>query len=82
MKSGKIVLSVVAGVVAGALIGIAFAPHKGSKTRKKIINIGDDYLDVIKDTFADFLSVNAEKIDKKVLGNEDSISEKKEGKVK
>ena len=36
MKAGKVFLGVLAGVAAGAVLGILFAPDKGSKTRKKI----------------------------------------------
>ena len=36
MKSGKVLLGVLAGAAAGALLGILFAPEKGTKTRKMI----------------------------------------------
>jgi gas vesicle protein len=49
MSSGKILLGVLAGVAAGALIGILFAPDKGSETRKKIVEKGEDYVDDIKE---------------------------------
>ncbi|MBP8792062.1 MAG: YtxH domain-containing protein [Lutibacter sp.] len=48
MGTGKILLGVLAGVAAGATLGILFAPAKGSKTRKKIIEKGDDYADGLK----------------------------------
>ncbi|HTQ29037.1 MAG TPA: YtxH domain-containing protein [Puia sp.] len=36
MKSeSKVLLAVAAGVAAGAALGVAFAPEKGSETRKK-----------------------------------------------
>ena len=48
MGTGKILLGVLAGVATGATLGILFAPAKGSKTRKKIIEKGDDYADGLK----------------------------------
>ena len=40
MKSGKILLGIMAGTAAGALLGILFAPEKGPVTRKKILKKG------------------------------------------
>lgn len=36
MKSGKVVLGILAGVAIGSLLGILLAPEKGSDTRKKL----------------------------------------------
>jgi len=63
MNTGKVLLGVLAGVAAGALIGILFAPDKGSKTRKKIIKKGEDYTDALKDKFNDFLDSVTEKFE-------------------
>lgn len=49
MKSGKILLGVFGGLVAGALLGILLAPDKGSNTRKKIMRKGEDLVDNAKD---------------------------------
>ena len=38
MESNKVVVGVVAGVAIGALMGILFAPAKGSKTRKRVMH--------------------------------------------
>lgn len=38
MSSGKVVLGMLAGLAAGAVLGILFAPEKGSKTRRKILD--------------------------------------------
>lgn len=51
MSSGKVLLGVLAGVAAGALIGILFAPDKGTETRRKIVKKGEDYMDEMKDKF-------------------------------
>ncbi|KOY84452.1 hypothetical protein AD998_20865 [bacterium 336/3] len=49
MNSGKVVLGVLFGVAAGTLMGILFAPEKGSVTRKNILNKGGDYADAWKE---------------------------------
>ena len=38
MKADKVILGVVGGVAVGALLGILFAPEKGEKTRRKIMD--------------------------------------------
>lgn len=49
MNKGKALLGVLAGIAAGAALGVLFAPDKGSNTRKKIINDGKDLADAIND---------------------------------
>ena len=61
MNSGKVLLGVLAGIAAGALIGILFAPDKGSKTRKKIVQQGEDYTEGLKEKFNEFLETIDEK---------------------
>ncbi len=63
MNSGKVVLGVLAGVAVGAIAGILFAPDKGSNTRKKISDKGEDYLDEIKNKFDVFLETMTEKFE-------------------
>ena len=48
MKSGKVLLGLLAGVAAGAILGILFAPDKGSKTRKQILDKGEEFAGSIK----------------------------------
>jgi len=64
MSSGKVVLGLLAGVAAGALAGILFAPAKGSRTRRRIMKKGEDYTDAIKETFNDLLETVTEKMEK------------------
>ena len=64
MNSGKVLLGVLAGVVAGGLLGVLFAPDKGSKTRKKISKAGLDQKDAIKENFNKFLDKFAKKFEK------------------
>ncbi len=80
MSSGKVVLGLLAGVAAGALAGILFAPAKGSKTRKKILRKGEDYVDVLKDKMDDLLETTNQKFEK-VKKEVTDFAEKKMGKT-
>jgi gas vesicle protein len=64
MSTGKVLLGMVAGVAAGAVLGILFAPHKGKVTRRKILRQGEDYADNLKEQFNQFLDAVTEKYDK------------------
>jgi gas vesicle protein len=61
MSSGKVLLGLVAGVAAGALLGILFAPDKGSDTRKKISKKGHEFADGLTEKFDEFLETINEK---------------------
>jgi gas vesicle protein len=50
--SGKILAAVVAGIAAGAVLGILFAPDKGSETRRKLNEQGKKFADDVKDKFS------------------------------
>ena len=47
--SGKILAAVAAGFAAGALLGILFAPDKGSETRRKINKKSKRFAGDVKD---------------------------------
>ncbi|MFZ4398904.1 MAG: YtxH domain-containing protein [Bacteroidales bacterium] len=64
MSAGKVVLGVLAGIATGAVLGILFAPEKGSVTRKKIAKKGEDYVDDLKEKFDDLRDGMAEKFEK------------------
>jgi len=64
MNSGKLLLGVLAGVAAGALLGVLFAPDKGSETRRKISKKGKDYADDLKDRFDEFVNKANEKFER------------------
>jgi gas vesicle protein len=75
MKSEEILLGVLAGVAVGALLGILFAPDKGSVTRRKISKMGEGYSDVIKEKFEDFLE-NVTQQYEKVMEEVNDFTEK------
>jgi gas vesicle protein len=53
--SGKIIGAVIVGAVIGGVLGVLFAPDKGSKTRKKLLDKGSDLKDLIQDKIADVI---------------------------
>lgn len=71
MSTGRVLLGVLAGVAAGAALGILFAPDKGSNTRSKIASKSDDYVDNLKGKFNDFLGSITERFDSAVEEGEE-----------
>jgi gas vesicle protein len=56
-------LGILAGIAAGALLGVLFAPDKGSETRRKISQKGKDFVDDVKTKYDDFVRGVNQKID-------------------
>lgn len=48
MKTGNVLLCVLAGTAVGTILGVLFAPEKGSSARKKIIRKAEAQVDAIK----------------------------------
>lgn len=48
MSTAKVVSGILAGLAVGTILGILFAPDKGSETRNKIISKRNDFIDKIK----------------------------------
>lgn len=61
MRTNRVAVGVLGGIAAGALLGILFAPHKGSKTRKRILNKGKCYADEAKEKLEEVITDFTEK---------------------
>ena len=79
MSSGKVLLGLLAGIAAGATLGILFAPDKGSTTRRKIAQKGDDYADELGEKFNEFIDSISDKFE---TVKEEAIRMAKDGKLK
>jgi len=79
MKSGKLVLGVLAGLAAGAALGILFAPDKGKNSRKKITRKSEDILDDMKDKMNHLLDSASSKLG---MAKDAAIDSVERGKVK
>ena len=55
MASGKMITGLLLGAVAGAALGILFAPDKGSVTRSKLTRKGKDAIDDLKSRFSEWV---------------------------
>ena len=63
MDTGKVVLGTLAGLATGAILGILFAPDKGSNTRKKIVDKGRDAAGDLKNKYNDVIDSLTSKLE-------------------
>jgi gas vesicle protein len=58
MKKTNVLLSVMAAAGAGIIVGILLAPNSGARTRRRVINLGqdslEDFMDTVEDSFDEF----------------------------
>jgi gas vesicle protein len=62
MNTSKVLLGFAAGAAIGAALGILFAPDKGTETRRRISETGNDVAESIKDKFTDLVDGVKDKI--------------------
>ncbi|NDP28748.1 MAG: YtxH domain-containing protein [Flavobacterium sp.] len=62
MSTGKVALGTLAGLAIGGILGILYAPEKGSVTRQKIMEKGNDYAEELKSKYNDFADTISEKL--------------------
>lgn len=55
MGTTKLITGIAAGLAVGAVLGLLFAPKKGSTMRRRISQASIDYVDDIKEKFSDFV---------------------------
>ena len=63
MSTGKVLIGVLAGVAAGALLGVMFAPDKGCETRKKVAKYGKNLTDELNETLKVFMADLSDKFE-------------------
>jgi len=74
MKTANVLLGVLIGALAGAAVGVLMAPDKGSRTRKRLTDMGEDYADNVRSAFDDLLDTVGYSYEKSKGQAEDLIS--------
>lgn len=77
MKANNVLLGFIGGIAAGTVLGILFAPDKGSETRKKIASKGNDFKDEIKSKIDNLSSKFAKQVDSAQEKGDELIAEGK-----
>ena len=63
MSAKRVLLGTLIGLGTGAVLGVLFAPDKGSTTRKKLSKQGSRYMGTLKDTANEYVDTLEEKFE-------------------
>ena len=77
MSKGNIVIGALAGIAAGAVLGLLLAPEKGAKTRKKITKKSSESIEDLRDRFNEILTTANKKMEVAQNGINTMYSKKK-----
>ena len=77
MKNSDVVVGILGGLAVGAILGVLFAPDKGSNTRRKIAEKGTNLKDKLKGNFNDFVASIEDQYSNFTSNAEDVIEEGK-----
>lgn len=75
MSSSKLLSGLLLGAAAGAVLGILFAPDKGTETRRKIAQKSNDFKDTVRNKFNELGEAISEKYDS-IRGEANDIIDK------
>ena len=62
MSTEKVIIGALTGIAVGALLGVLFAPDKGTETRSKIVSKGEDTIHELKLKVSNLMDKIAEKV--------------------
>jgi gas vesicle protein len=60
MNKNRMLMGILAGLAAGAILGVLFAPDKGSATRKKLVDNSADSIDELRNRLKELLKMQDE----------------------